>query len=129
MSGRSSESTELQHPRIRSDVPFFTSMMLLSAMYVVLLAGMLVALASFTSPRHVWAALQSEEIIYATKLSLLSCTMTTIWALWVAVPIGYLMSMCCSKLTGVALALLRYTTATSSALARILFTKSWPASV
>lgn len=38
------------------------------------------------------APLASEEIRYALKLSLISCTITTILSLWVAVPFGYLMS-------------------------------------
>ena len=42
--------------------------------------------------RHFWHALQSPEIRYAIKLSLISCTLTTILSLWVAVPIGYLMA-------------------------------------
>jgi molybdate transport system permease protein len=36
--------------------------------------------------------LGSPEIRYAIKLSLISCSMTTILSLWVAVPLGYLMS-------------------------------------
>ncbi|MBI3410529.1 MAG: ABC transporter permease [Planctomycetes bacterium] len=53
---------------------------------------MLLAQASFTSPGHVLAALDSPAIRYAIKLSLLSCSLTTILSLWVAVPIGYLMA-------------------------------------
>ena len=32
------------------------------------------------------------EIRYSVKLSLISCTITTILSLWVAVPVGYLLS-------------------------------------
>ena len=32
------------------------------------------------------------EIQYSVKLSLISCTITTILSLWVAVPVGYLLS-------------------------------------
>jgi molybdate transport system permease protein len=78
--------------RVASDVPFFSGLIGLSAIYVLLLLGMLVAMASFTSPPHLWQALQSKEIAYAARLSLLSCTITAILSLWVAVPIGYLMS-------------------------------------
>jgi molybdate transport system permease protein len=53
---------------------------------------MLLAEASFTSAGHFWAALGNPEIRYAIKLSLLSCTLTTILSLWVAVALGYLMS-------------------------------------
>jgi molybdate transport system permease protein len=78
--------------RVRSDLPFYAGLGGLSGVYFVLLVGMLVALATFTSPGHLWEALQSEEIRYATRLSLLSCTIASILSLWVAVPIGYAMS-------------------------------------
>lgn len=78
--------------RAPSDVPFFVGLGLIGSLYIVLILAMLVADASFTSPKHLWQALQSREIRYAIKLSLLSCSLTTIFSLWVAVPIGYLMS-------------------------------------
>ncbi len=78
--------------RARSDVPFFTVLAALGAVYVVLVAAMLVAMGTFTTPGHLWKALGSPEIRAAIKLSLLSCTVTTILSLWVAVPVGYLMS-------------------------------------
>ena len=37
-------------------------------------------------------ALSKPEIRYSIKLTLISCTITTILSLWVAIPIGYLMS-------------------------------------
>jgi molybdate transport system permease protein len=37
-------------------------------------------------------ALQQPEIQYSIRLTLISCTMTAILSLWVAIPIGYLMS-------------------------------------
>jgi molybdate transport system permease protein len=40
----------------------------------------------------VTAALGKDEIQYSIKLSLLSCTATAILSLWVAIPIGYLLS-------------------------------------
>ncbi|MCP5522394.1 MAG: ABC transporter permease subunit [Verrucomicrobiales bacterium] len=53
---------------------------------------MLVADLQFTSPGEFLRSLRSPEIRYAIKLSLISCTLTTILSLWVAVPIGYLMA-------------------------------------
>ncbi len=79
-------------PRARSDVPFFVALVVLGGVYVVLILGLLFAKASFTTPGDLWAALGSEEIRYAIQLSLLSCSLTTILALWVAVPLGYLTS-------------------------------------
>jgi molybdate transport system permease protein len=77
---------------VPSDVPFFTVLILLGGSYVLMILAMLVADASFTTPMHLVRALDSPEIRYSIRLSLISCTITTILSLWVAVPIGYLMS-------------------------------------
>ena len=78
--------------RTSSDAPFLAGMVILGGVYVVLIAGMLLADMSFTSPGHLLNALRSREIQYSVRLSLLSCSMTALFSLWVAVPIGYLMS-------------------------------------
>jgi len=78
--------------RAPSDAPFYLGMGLIGGLYVLLILGLLAADASFTAPRHLWQALQSREIRYAIKLSLLSCSLTAILSVWVAVPIGYLMA-------------------------------------
>jgi molybdate transport system permease protein len=57
-----------------------------------LIVAMLVADLSFTTPNHLLQALASPEIQYSIKLSLISCTLTTLLSLWVAVPTGYLLS-------------------------------------
>jgi molybdate transport system permease protein len=75
-----------------SDVPFYLGLGLLSASYLAVIIAMLLADATFTTPGHLLEALRSADIRYAIKLSLLSCTITTIMSLWVAVPIGYLLS-------------------------------------
>ncbi len=78
--------------RARSDVPFYLGFGLLGGLYVALILAMLAADASFTAPKHFWQALQSREIRYAIRLSLLSCSLTALLSVWVAVPIGYLMA-------------------------------------
>lgn len=83
--------SESETPR-RSDVPFFAALSILGGTYVVLIVAMLAADASFTSPVHIWCALANENIRFAIKLSLISCSITTILSLWVAVPLGYSLS-------------------------------------
>lgn len=78
--------------RVRSDQPFFLGLILLSGFYALLIAGMLFAQASYTSPEHLVHVLANPEIRSAIWLSLISCSMSTILSLWVAVPFGYLMS-------------------------------------
>lgn len=71
---------------------FFTCLWLLGGVYLLLIIAMLLADVLYTSPSHFLGALRSPEIRYSIRLSLLSCTLTTVLSLWVAVPIGYLMS-------------------------------------
>jgi len=76
----------------RRDWPFYAGLAVLSGVYVVLIIAMLVADLSFTTPHHLLAALASPDLQYSIKLSLVSCTLTTLLSLWVAVPTGYLLS-------------------------------------
>jgi len=78
--------------RPRSDVGFFVAFGTIGAAYVLLILAMLIADTAFTSPSAMWQALGSDEIRYSIRLSLVSCSLTTVLSLWVAVPIGYLMA-------------------------------------
>jgi len=78
--------------QVKSDVPFYVGLSVIGGAYVLLLAGMLIAAMTHTSPDDIWASLRSNQVQYSIKLSLLSCAITTILSVWVAVPIGYLMS-------------------------------------
>jgi molybdate transport system permease protein len=77
-----------------SDWPFFASFALLGGTYVALILAMVLADILFTSPHHIAAALASAEIRYAVRLSLLSCTLTALLSLLVAIPLGYLLARC-----------------------------------
>lgn len=76
----------------RWDTAFLTGLAVVGGSYVLLIVLMLLADTAYTSPAHLWDALGSREIRYAIKLSLLSCSVTAILSVWVAVPLGYLMS-------------------------------------
>jgi molybdate transport system permease protein len=75
-----------------SDVGFYICLGILGGTYVVLILAMLFADFLFTTPGHLLEALQKREIRYAIVLSMVSCSMTAIMSLWVAVPLGYLLS-------------------------------------
>lgn len=75
-----------------SDGLFLAGLGSLLGSYVVLIVGLLLALGAFTSPSHLLAATQTEEIRYAMRLSLLTCTLSTLLSLWVAIPAGYVLS-------------------------------------
>jgi molybdate transport system permease protein len=80
-----------------SDLPFFAGLGLLAAFYIGLILAMLAAdvayaVGSAGGRGGMLAILSDANIRYAVKLSLISCSITTVLALWVAVPVGYLMS-------------------------------------
>jgi molybdate transport system permease protein len=54
--------------------------------------AMVIADFAFTSPSHIARALGSREIQYAIKLSLVSCTASSLLSLAVAVPLGYMLA-------------------------------------
>ena len=89
--------------KVGSDVPFFVILAVVGGTYVVLLLGLLVADVAYMvtagETANSWGpagpmleALQKPEIQYSIQLSLISCTVTSILSVWVAVPIGYLLS-------------------------------------
>jgi molybdate transport system permease protein len=71
---------------------FYFCLALLGGTYVALIVAMLAADLFFTSPGDLLDALASPDIRYAIRLSLISCTISTLMALWVAVPLGYLLA-------------------------------------
>ena len=77
-----------------SDWPFFASFAVLGGAYVALIVAMVLANIFFTSPRHIFQALASPEIRYAIRLSLISCSITAMLSLLVAIPLGYLLARC-----------------------------------
>lgn len=78
--------------KVGSDAPFLTGLLLLSGVYIFLIVAMLLANSAYTSPEIFRRTLASPEIQYAIRLSLITCTITTILSLWVATALGYCMS-------------------------------------
>jgi len=76
------------------DLSFYLCLGVLAATYVGLVLAMLAAdfFYAMQEPGPVFSKLWTPEIRYAAWLSLISSTITTVLALWVATPIGYLMS-------------------------------------
>ena len=98
-------------------MPFYVILGTIGGVYILLIVGLLVADVAYmvqgdAEPGHpgdglgasnirgwrrlvsnpIGQALRKPEIQYSIKLSLISCTITTILSLWVAVPVGYLLS-------------------------------------
>lgn len=78
--------------RRRSDRGFFVLLAAMSSCYVLLIVAMLVADFVYTSPTALITALKRPELLASLRLTLLSCTAAAILAVWVAVPLGYLLA-------------------------------------
>ena len=78
--------------KVRSDLPFIIGLCLLGGFYVVMILLMVLADLHFTDASSLKQILGKREIQFSIKLSLISCTLSTLFSLWIAVPIGYLMS-------------------------------------
>ncbi len=71
---------------------FFLTMGGLSASFILLIVLLLAADILFTSPAEFWAALSKPEIQAAFRLTIASCTIAALLSLWVATPLGYILS-------------------------------------
>src|SRR5207237_3201481 len=75
-----------------TDRGFYLALAILGGSYVLLVVGLLLADLLYTNPGQIRDALNDPDIRFAIRLSLLTSTVTTILAVWVAVPLGYLLS-------------------------------------
>ncbi len=78
--------------RANTDAGFLAVLWIIGYFYLFMLGAMLLADAFYTTPGHLLDSLDSKEIRYAIGLSLKSCTLAAILSVWIAVPVGYLMS-------------------------------------
>ena len=90
--GQKGKLLKTNRTRLLSDVVFFLVMGGLSACFILLIVLLLAADLLFTSPDEFLSALKKPEIIAAVRLTLLSCSVSAILSLWVATPLGYLLS-------------------------------------
>jgi len=78
--------------QVGSDIPFLTCFIALGAAYVLLIIGMIWADLKFTTWNDLVETLQKPEIRFSFTLSIVSCTVSALLSLLVAIPIGYLLS-------------------------------------
>ncbi|HEY2786576.1 MAG TPA: ABC transporter permease [Fimbriiglobus sp.] len=71
---------------------FVLAVALLGGLYVGLIAALVFADAAYTSSSAVGRALEDPNVRFAIRLSLLSSTATAVLAIWVAVPLGYVLA-------------------------------------
>lgn len=73
------------------DVFFVAALSLVGGSYLFLIVAMLVAQLGYTEYPLLLEILSDERLTYAIKLSLISCTISTILSVLVAVPLAYLL--------------------------------------
>lgn len=79
-------------PRQRTDTGFFVVMSGISSLFVVLILLLLIADIRFTSLQDFGEALGRPEIQAAFRLTMITCTIAALLSVWVATPLGYLLS-------------------------------------
>lgn len=80
------------HRDAGSDRGFHLTLAVLGGSYVLLVVALLAADLLYAHPGQIRAALDDPHIRFAIRLSLITSTVTAILAMWVAVPLGYLLS-------------------------------------
>jgi molybdate transport system permease protein len=75
-----------------TDRGFYLALIVLGGSYLLLVVGLLLADLLYTSPGEIRAALDDPQIRFAIRMSFLTSSLTAILSLWVAVPLGYLLS-------------------------------------
>ncbi|MGB0758992.1 MAG: ABC transporter permease [Rubripirellula sp.] len=75
-----------------ADLPFFLVMSGISSCFILLIVLLLAADLMFTSFEDFRAAVMKPEIQSAFRLTILSCTIAALLSIWVATPLGYLLS-------------------------------------
>ena len=81
--------------QVGTDAPFYIIFSVIGGTYALLIILMLLADAAYMvagGGNPIAAALADPDIQYSLKLTLISCTISTILSLWVAIPVGYLLS-------------------------------------
>lgn len=78
--------------RYSRDLPFWGVLVLVTGGYLLFIVALLWATSTYSSPGDLFRALQSDEIRHSIYLSLLTCTVSALISLFIAVPAGYLLS-------------------------------------
>ncbi len=77
---------------LRRFSPFWITLGAVTGLYLAFLLAMLVATAAYSTPGDLVKTLQSREIQHSIWLSLVTCTITALLSLLLAVPTGYLLA-------------------------------------
>lgn len=76
----------------RADDRFWVLLSAVTGGYLLFLIGLLVATATYSSPGELLSALETKEIQHSIYLSLVTCSLSAMLSLLIAVPAGYLLA-------------------------------------
>lgn len=79
-------------PVYHADIPFLLALGLITTVYVVLIVGMLLSMIFYVDLPLIGEVFSNPRYRYAVLLSLISCSITTLLSVYVAVPTAYIMS-------------------------------------
>ena len=88
----SSRSDAVPTPGRTAVSPFWVTIALITGLYLLFIVAMLFATATHSAPGDLLRALESRQIQYSIFLSLLTCSVTALLSLLIAVPAGYLLA-------------------------------------
>lgn len=78
--------------KLGSDMPFFCGLGGIALLYIGLIVALVLANVYVIKPENVSDVFTDENLVSSIKLTLLSCTITALLSVLVAMPIGYLLS-------------------------------------
>lgn len=79
-------------PVSRGDIPFLLALGLIASVYILLIGGTILAKLFYVQLPLIGEVFTHEGYRYAVLLSLISCSITTVLSVWIAVPTAYLMT-------------------------------------
>lgn len=83
---------QLSLPGQGSDLAFYLPFAFLGGCYLLLIVAMVAAELAYTSPEHLLTQLRSPYLRDSIILTLVSCSLSTVFCLLVGIPLGYLLS-------------------------------------
>lgn len=90
--GRKRNGAGYMLPISKRDIPFLMALGLIASVYIVLIVGIIAAKVFYVQLPLIGEVFTNDGYRYAVLLSLISCSITTVLSLWVAVPTAYLMT-------------------------------------
>ncbi len=90
--GRVKHHDGVSIPTYRADIPFLIGLGLIAGFYLLLIVGMLSSMIFYVELPVIGEVFTTPRYRYAVLLSVISCSITTVLSVWVAVPAAYILN-------------------------------------